>query len=476
MSLDSRPLSLPLTITDAAAQLRAGTITSLDLTSALLERIERLNGPLGAFVTVMTETALDAAARADKAFGDGVDAGPLQGIPVAVKDIIATKDAPTTANSRVLDHDFGKGIDAPVTARLRAAGGVIVGKSTTSEFALGMPDATKGFPIPHNPWNVLHTAAGSSSGTGIAVAAGLVLGGLGTDTGGSVRFPAAVNGHTGLKVTFGRVPKSSVVPLAYTLDSIGPMARSAADCALLLQVMAGYDATDRFASKATVPDYASMLTGDVSGLKIGLPMPYFFDSPDLDPEVRAAVLRAAGVLGDAGAVLSDVVVPYAAEAKEANMITMLTEAYAYHHENLIRRWTDYGALTRPWFGRGAFYTGADYVQSQRVRTVFREGVAALLREVDVLITPTMPTPAQRIDEMDMSVGISRASFAGQWNLAGLPAVAVPCGFSASGLPLSFQVVGRPFAEGTVLDVAHAYQQVTDFHLQVPPIVRAETAA
>jgi aspartyl-tRNA(Asn)/glutamyl-tRNA(Gln) amidotransferase subunit A len=425
---------------------------------------------------VMGESALEAAAQADKAFGDGIDAGPLQGIPLAIKDIIATKDAPTTANSRVLDPDWGKGVDAPVTARLRAAGSVLVGKSTTSEFAIGMPDDTKGFPTPHNPWNVLHTAAGSSSGTGIAVAAGLVLGGLGTDTGGSVRGPAAVNGHTGLKVTFGRVPKSGVVPLGYSLDSIGPMARSAADCALLLQVMAGYDATDRFASTAEVPDYLSMLTGDVAGVKIGLPMPYFFDTPDLHAEVRDAVLAAAAKLGEIGAGVSETVVPYAAEAKDANSVTMLSEAYAFHRDNLVNRWTDYGAFTRPTLGRGAFYTGADYVQAQRLRTVFREGVAAVLRDVDVLIVPSMTTPAQRSADMGVSTWLTQAGFTPQWNLAGLPAVAVPCGFSASGLPLSFQIVGKPFAEGTVLKVADAYQRVTDHHLQVPPIVTAEAAA
>jgi aspartyl-tRNA(Asn)/glutamyl-tRNA(Gln) amidotransferase subunit A len=467
---------VPLTISEAAAALRAGSITSLDLTSTMLERIDRMNGPLGAFVTVMNESALEAAAQADKAFGDGVDAGPLQGIPLAVKDIIATKDAPTTANSRVLDPGWGKGIDAPVTARLRAAGSVLVGKSTTSEFAIGMPDDTKGFPIPHNPWNVLHTASGSSSGTGIAVAAGMVLGGLGTDTGGSVRGPAAVNGHTGLKVTFGRVPKSGVVPLGYSLDSIGPMARSAADCALLLQVMAGYDATDRFASKAEVPDYPAMLTGDVTGLRIGLPIPYFFDTPDLSAEVRDAVLAVARVLEDRGAVVSEVVVPYAAEAKDANSVTMLSEAYAFHRDNLVSRWTDYGAFTRPTLGRGAFYTGADYVQAQRLRTVFREAVAAVMGKVDVLIVPSMTTPAQRSDEMGVSTWLTQAGFTGQWNLAGLPSVAVPCGFSESGLPLSFQVVGKPFAEGTVLKVADAYQRVTDHHLQVPPIVVAEAAA
>lgn len=472
MSVDN----VPLTITDAAAALRAGSMTSLDLTSTMLERAERMQEPLGAFVTIMAESALEAAAQADKAFGDGIDAGPLQGIPLAIKDIIATKDAPTTANSRVLAPDWGKGIDAPVTARLRTAGSVILGKATTNEFALGMPDDTKGFPIPHNPWNVLHTAAGSSSGTGIAVAAGLALGGLGTDTGGSVRGPASANGHTGLKVTFGRVPKSGVVPLGYTLDSVGPMARSAADCALLLQVMAGYDATDRFASKAAVPDYMSQLTGDVTGLKIGLPMLYFYDAPDLTAEVRAAVLAVADTLAKAGAIVSEVVVAYAAEAKNANQITMIGEAYAFHRNNLVNRWTDYGAFTRPALGRGALYTSADYVQAQRLRTAFRDGVAAVLRDVDVLLTPTSPTPAERTDEMDVSKRLTQSSFTGQWNLAGLPAAAVPCGFSESGLPMSFQIVGKPFAEGTVLKVADAYQRVTDHHLQVPPIVTAEASA
>jgi aspartyl-tRNA(Asn)/glutamyl-tRNA(Gln) amidotransferase subunit A len=468
-------LDIPRTITEAAAALRDGSLTSLDLTSTMLDRIDRMQEPLGAFVTVMHESALDAAAQADKAFGDGIDSGPLQGIPLAVKDIIATKDAPTTANSRVLSPEFGKGVDAPVTARLRNAGSVIVGKATTNEFALGMPDDTKGFPIPHNPWNVLHTASGSSSGTGIAVAAGLALGGLGTDTGGSVRGPASANGHTGLKVTFGRVPKSLVAPLGYTLDSVGPMARSAADCALILQVIAGYDATDRFASKAEVPDYLSMLDGDVTGLKIGLPMPYFFDAPDLSAEVRDAVLAVADTLTARGAIVSHVVVPYAAEAKTGNTVTMISEAYAYHRNNLVNRWTDYGRFTRPALGRGFMYTGADYVQAQRLRTVFREGVAAVLRDVDVMIMPTSTTPAERSDQMDVSKRLTQSSFTGQWNFAGLPSVAVPCGFSESGLPLSFQVVGKPFAEGTVLKVADAYQRVTDHHLQVPPIVLAEAA-
>lgn len=458
-----------LTIKDAAAALRARTTTSTELTRDLLDRIEKSNEELGAFVTVCANTAMAAAESADRDFADGVDKGALQGIPLAVKDIISTTEAPTTANSRVLAADWGHGIDAPVVERLRAAGSVIIGKSTTSEFACGAPDPDKGFLIPRNPWNTDHTAAGSSSGTGIAVAAGLALGGLGTDTGGSVRGPASVNGHTGLKVTFGRVPKAGVVPLGYTLDSVGPMARSAYDCALLLEVMAGHHPADRFAATADVPAYSTLLSGTVEGVKLGVATPYFFESPELDGEVRTAVLAAIDALKSAGAVASEITVPYAKQAKEANHITMVAEAYAYHRKNLQERWGDYGKFTRPTLVKGAFFTAGDYVQAQRLRTAFRAGVRKLLAEVDVIITPSMLTPAERIDEMDMQKRMLGPSFTGQWNLAGLPAAAVPCGFSESGLPLSMQIIGRPFAEATVLSVADAYQQLTDWHLRVPPI-------
>ncbi|MGY6501540.1 MAG: amidase, partial [Acidimicrobiales bacterium] len=444
-----------------------GGVSSVGLTEVMLERIADRQEELGAFVTVMGESAMAAAEQADADFAAGVDKGPLQGIPLAIKDIIATKDAPTTANSRVLAPDWGSGVDAPVSARLRAAGAVFVGKSTTSEFALGLPDPDKGFPIPRNPWNTDHTAAGSSSGTGIAVAAGLALGGLGTDTGGSVRGPAAVNGHTGLKVTFGRVPKSGVVPLGYTLDSIGPMARSALDCALLLEVMAGYDATDPFSADVEVPRYSDALTGSVAGLRIGVPKDYFYD--DLDPEAYNAVVDALDVLARAGAELVDVAIPQAGLAKEANVLTMVSEATAYHRIDLSSRWDDYGRHTRTIISRGVLYTSADYVQAQRVRRWFRRQVASVMSTVDVLVTPTMPKPAGRIDEMSIEKMLASPSFMGHWNLTGVPAVAMPCGFSSSGLPISAQVIGRPFAEGTVLGVADAYQRLTDWHLAVPPV-------
>ncbi|MDX6241437.1 MAG: aspartyl-tRNA(Asn)/glutamyl-tRNA(Gln) amidotransferase subunit [Kribbellaceae bacterium] len=458
-----------LTIKDAAAALRDGSLTSTALTQEILDKATALNPALGAYVEITAEAALEQAAAADAALAAGDDQGPLQGIPLAIKDIIAMKGAATTANSRVLDPAWGAGTDAPVVARLREVGAVFVGKSTTSEFAIGLPDASKGFPVPHNPWNVEHTPAGSSSGTGVAVAAGLALGGLGTDTGGSVRGPAAVNGHTGLKVTFGRVPKSGVVPLGFSLDSIGPMARSAWDCAALLEVMAGYDPSDPNAAQEPVPAYTELLDGSVDGLRIALPIPYFFDHEQLDAQMRDGVLGAVKQLVGLGAVSTEVELAHAAEAKDANHIILVAEAYAYHRNNLVNRWTDYGVHTRPALVRGAFYNAGDVAQAQRFRRLFSRQVAALLENHDVIVTPSAPTPAERAADLSPSKRLLTASYTGHWNLTGLPAVAVPVGFSTNGLPLSMQVIGKPFAEATVLKVADALQRVSDWHLAVPPV-------
>jgi aspartyl-tRNA(Asn)/glutamyl-tRNA(Gln) amidotransferase subunit A len=462
---------LPLTMAEASAALEAGTTTSVELTAAYLKRIAASREALGAFVTVFDETAMAAASAADEKRASGAPVGPLTGIPLAIKDIIATSEAQTTANSRVLPPGFEAGSpDAPVAARLRAAGAVVLGKTTTTEYALGVPDLETGFAVPRNPWNLEHSPAGSSSGTGIAVAAGLVLGGLGTDTAGSVRGPAAANGHTGLKVTFGRVPKNRVVPLGYSLDSVGPMARSAYDCAMLLETIAGYDPGDPYAAKLDVPRYTEALTGSVEGLKIGVVVPYFFDSPELDDETRDAVLAAVELLKGAGAVVAETEVPYAKEAHHANTITLVAEAFAYHRNDLVSRWLDYGRYTRVMLARGALYTAADYAQAQRFRSRFCRDVAQLMTEFDVLVTPGGVGPAERADQVDIDRRMTSPSFFGQWNLAGLPAVVLPCGAaSSSGLPLAIQIIGRPFAESTVLRVADAYQRLSEWHLRVPPV-------
>jgi aspartyl-tRNA(Asn)/glutamyl-tRNA(Gln) amidotransferase subunit A len=466
---------IPLSIKAAAAALRDGQITSAQMTAAMLDRIEHLNPRVGAFIAVTGETAMAAAEQADADLARGVDKGPLQGIPLAVKDIIATRDAPTTANSHILDRSWGAHWDAPVVERLRMAGAVLMGKTVTSEFACGAPDPDKGFPMPKNPWNVEHSASGSSAGTGIAVAAGMVLGGLGTDTGGSVRGPASANGHTGLKVSFGRVPKFGCVPLGYSLDSIGPMARSAWDCAALLKVIAGYDPRDPTAAQMTVPDYPKALTGEIKGLRVGVPRAYFFDAPELDQEVKAAVLEGIDMLQRAGAVVREVTIPHADVAKNANNLIWAAEGFAYHRDDLRTRWEVYGRYTRTAIARGALFNGPDYIQAQRVRSYFKKAVAAVMADLDVLVTPTSTTPAEKIDEMDMDRRMLGASFTGMWNLIGLPALAVPCGFSSTGLPLSMQIVGKPFDEATVLRVGDAYQRVVDWHLRVPPIA-VEVAA
>jgi len=283
-------------------------------------------------------------------------------------------------------------------------------------------------------------------------------------------MPAAANGHTGLKVTFGRVPKNRVAPLGYSLDSVGPMARSAADCATLLQVMAGHHPGDPYALAVDVPPYGEALTGDVEGLRIGIPMPYFFDTPELEDETRAAVLGAVDVLRGAGAVVSDTVIPYAKEAKDANTLTLGAEAFAYHRDDLVNRWTDYGRFTRVGLVRGALTTSADYAQAQRFRSFFCHRMAELFVGFDVLVTPATLGPAERADQMDMEKRLAGPGFTGQWNLAGLPAVVLPCGAAAaSDLPLAMQIVGRPFDEATVLRVADAYQRLTQWHLRVPPV-------
>lgn len=462
-------MTLPQTIQAAAAALRAGEVTSVELTEAALAKIHELNDTVGAFIAVTDEIALTAAKQADADLAAGKDSGPLQGIPFALKDILATKDAPTTANSLVLDPKWGEGYDSVTSERVRAAGAALTGKLVLSEFALGMPDPEKPFPIPRNPWALDRTPGGSSSGTGIAVSTGMVLGGIGTDTGGSVRCPAAYCGHTGLKVSYGRVPKWGCAPLGYSLDSIGPMARSAWDCAAILNVIAGYDARDMTAATAPTEDYLANIEGGVKGLKVGVPTEYFFDHPLLNAEQKASSEAVVAALKDLGAEIIEVNLPKSDLAKEANTLTMITEAFSYHRMDMGSRWTDYGRGVRNMIARGALYSGTDYVQAQRFRSWYAKQAAQVMATVDVLVTPTIVEPAQLTAEMDMSKRMLQPSYSGPFNLLGYPGLAIPSGFSSEGLPLSTQIVGAPFAEALALRVGHAYQQVTDFHLQVPEV-------
>jgi aspartyl-tRNA(Asn)/glutamyl-tRNA(Gln) amidotransferase subunit A len=468
---------IPQTVAEAAALLRSGELTSVELTTAVLARADILDPLIGTYVTRLDTSALASAEQADADFSNGVDRGPFQGIPIGIKDILATAAGPTTANSLVLDREWGAGKDAPVVARLKAAGAVITGKTTTSEFACGSPDPSKPFAVPRNPWNTDHSPAGSSAGTGNGVAAGLFLAGLGTDTGGSIRSPASMNGITGLKPTFGLVPKSGCVPLGYSLDHVGPMARTARDCAALLAIIAGYDPSDECSADRPVADFTGALTGSLEGVRVGVEREHHFPD-DADPALAGCFEAAVEALVVLGATPVEVSLPYYQQMRAAMMAIMLSEALAYHRDDLRDRWDDYYAATRLNLAFGALVSSNDYVQAQRARRLTKRKLAELFTTVDVVVTPTSLTAAPRISDLPTSIvpRLLKTSCTSYWNVMGQPALAVPMGFNADGLPLSLQIAGRPFEDALVLQTGDAFQSATTWHRQTPTMLEVAVAA
>ncbi|GAA4844767.1 amidase [Pseudonocardia benzenivorans] len=467
---------MSLTLTDAAAALRTGTTTSRALTEAAIATADRLDARVGTYLARFDEYALATADRADAELAAGHDRGPLHGIPFGVKDIIAMAEGPTTAQSLVLDRSWGAGKDAPVVARLKAAGAVITGKTTTMEFACGMPDLGKPFPVPRNPWDLETWPGGSSSGTGSGVAAGMFLAGLGTDTAGSIRIPAALCGITGLMPTFGRVPKSGCVPLGYSLDHIGPMARSAADCAAVLAVIAGSHASDPDCVDA--PFTAEPAGDDLSGLRIGVVREGHF--PDgADPALAPAFDAAVAQLEASGATTVEVVLPLRAELMTADIVTTACEALAYHRTDMTTRWDDYFAATRAMIARGAMVSGADYVQAQRMRRAGQLALGRLFAEVDVVACPTISVGAPALqgylDGTTEIMELFAHIHTGYWDSVGNPVLALPMGATASGMPLSLQLAGRPFEEAMLLRAGSAFQARTTHHLRVPALAAGDEA-
>ncbi len=460
---------LPQTIVEAGQWLRSGKITAAELTQAMLARCHAAQERLGAFIVITDEAAMAAARAADADFARGIDRGPLQGIPLGIKDLLATSDAPTTANSRVFDTAWGKRADATVVRKLRAAGAVLLGKLVLHEFAIGWPDPETGFPIAKNPWDPARTPGGSSSGTGAAVCAGLVLGGLGSDTGGSIRGPASFCGISGIKPTFGRVSKEGCVPLGYSLDNIGPLTRTVRDNAIMLEAIAGYDPADPCTVNLPVPSMTAGLDGSLAGVRIGIARDYFFTAPELEEEVKATVLAAVEAMRGAGATIVEIDLPYMESAGAAQRVTISAEAYAYHEQDLREKPELYGKHTRQRLLAGMLYSAADFVQAQRVRSVVRDAWTAAMRTIDVLITPTSVAVAPTFESFDPHNidAITSPGFTGVWNLVGFPALSVNSGFSSAGLPIGMQIVGLPFTEPTVFRVGDAYQRITDWHTRVP---------
>jgi len=458
-----------LTIREASALLKSGQLSPVELTQSFLDRIEATDDRLHSFIIVLKEQALDDARLAEAEIRRGGYKGPLHGIPFALKDLYDTAGITTTSGSKV-DIDRVPTEDATTTARLKAAGGILLGKLTMHEFALGGPDFTTPFPPARNPWNLAHITGGSSSGSGAAVASGQAMAALGSCTGGSIRGPASLCGIVGLKATYGRVSRAGVVTLSWSQDHCGPMTWTVEDTAYMMQALAGYDPKDPTTSTAPVPDYSLSLREDIKGLTIGVPRHFFFAPHEsVNPEVVATVEKGLKVLEGLGANLQEVTIPSLEYVRAANSVIMLSEAFAYHEKNLQTRPHDFGEMVRARFRIGGLFSASDYVQSQRIRKVVNRECAEVLQKVDVLVTPTMTQPAAAFEGYDATSNITGRSFTAPFNLTGLPAISVPCGFTASGLPVGMQIAGKPFDEPGVIRAAYAYQQEARWFEQRPSI-------
>lgn len=479
-----------LTIQETRAALEAGETTSVELTVSLFNHIKAVEPQVQAFLFMDEETALQQARAADEQRKQGKAVSPLHGVPLAIKDVICTKDVRTTCGSRMLET-FVPPYDATVIVRLHEAGSILLGKTNCDEFAMGSSNENSAFYSTRNPWNLERVPGGSSGGSAAVVAACEAPGSLGTDTGGSIRQPASLCGVTGLKPTYGRVSRYGLVAYASSLDQIGPFAWNVADIALLLQTIAGHDPLDSTSVPHEVPDYTQALTGDLRGLRVGVPKEYFVEG--MEAGVEQTTRTAIEALKQQGAELVDVSLPHTSYALPCYYIIATAEASS----NLNRydgvrygsrvagesmwdeiektRGQNFGAEVRRRIMLGTYalsagYYDAYYRRAQQVRTLIRRDFEAAFQQVDVLATPTSPTVAFRIgDKVDDPIAMYLSDiFTLTVNLAGLPGLVVPCGFSEN-MPVGLQLIGKPFDEATLLRVGDAYQRITDWHTQRPEI-------
>ncbi len=441
-------------------------ISPVEVAQGQLERIARLDPGLRSHITVTAERALADAGRAEAEIASGRWLGPLHGVPLGLKDLFDTAGIRTTAGSRILaDHVPAR--EAVASKRLAAAGTVLLGKHNMHEFAYGTTSTNPHYGACCNPWDRERVPGGSSGGSGTALAAGLCHAALGSDTGGSIRIPASVCGIVGLKPTFGRVSRHGVWPLAWSLDHVGPMARTVADVALLLGAVAGADPEDAWTAGEPVPDFGRDLEAGVQGLRVGVPRRMFFD--DLEPAVGAAVEEAIALLGRLGARVVAVEIPRIESAYTAFHAILATEASAVHEPWMRSRPGDYGELVRQALELGYFIPAVDYVHARRMQALLRGELDQALRHADVLVTPTLPRTALRIGEsVSREPQLAWNRFLVPFSLAGLPAISLPCGFDGAGLPIGLQLAGRAFDEATVLRAARAYERANDWHLRRPP--------
>jgi aspartyl-tRNA(Asn)/glutamyl-tRNA(Gln) amidotransferase subunit A len=453
------------TILELAPRLRRKEVSPVEVTRACLDRIEQVNSTLNAFITVTAESALAEARAAEMEISRGEWRGPLHGIPIALKDLVDTAGTRTTAASGLFQNRI-PAEDAEVLRRLRLAGAVILGKNNLHEFAYGGSSLISFFGEVHNPWNKEHIAGGSSGGSAAAVAAGLCYAAIGTDTAGSIREPAALCGCVGIKPTYGRVSARGVIPLSWSLDHVGPLAATVGDVAAVLQAIAGYDPLDVCSADISVADYVSGLRDDAKTLRAGVPRAHFYD--ELDDEVGAAVEQALAVIGTLVADVRDVRVEVSNDRT-----VQAAESFAYHADYVARTPELYQPETLRRILSGAKISAAEYILRRREMHVERRRVRDIFAEVDLLVTPTMPIPAPTIADLKKDPDALRPAELAllrntrPFNVWGLPAISVPCGFTKSGLPIGLQIAGPQWREDLVLRLAHAYEQATEWHRRRP---------
>lgn len=456
-------------LTTVADQIRRQELSAVELTQQLLDRIATLDQKFHSYVTVTAELALAQAQAADAEISAGHYRGPLHGIPIALKDLCYTKGIPTTCGSAMFG-EFVPDYNGTVTQKLADAGAILLGKLHMTEFALRWHHPYR--PIPVNPWGAGRWPGVSSSGSGVAVAAGLCYGAIGTDTGGSIRFPAAANGVVGLKPTYGRVSRAGVFPLAASLDNVGPLTRTVADAAIWLQAIAGHDPLDPTSSTLPVPDYLAELAKGLNGIRIGVDEAYLTEG--VQPAVSAAVLASVEVLRSLGAEIVDITVPEPDldETVKAWYILTAADALVAHEGLYPARREEYGPF-RELLDDGAKASAQAYAKAHQLREETAARLTHLFDSIDVLVTPTMPTTAPQMDATGAPLiqeGYVRARYTYPYNFSRHPTLSLPCGFDEARLPVSLQLVGRHFGEDLICRVGHVYEQATEWHTMVPTLL------
>ena len=456
-----------------SALIQRQEVSPVEVVQAHLSRIGALEPVLNSFITLLPDQALADAKIAEQEIHAGRSKGPLHGIPLALKDLYYVNGVKNTSGSKIFD-DFVPGYDATLVTRLKQAGTILLGKTNTHQFAYGITGENPDYGDMHNPWDPERIPGGSSGGSASAAASGQCTLTMGSDTGGSIRVPGAMCSLAGLKPTYGRMSRYGLTPLSWSQDHPGPLARTVEDCALLMNATAGYDPKDPATRQVPVPDYTHALTGDVRGLRVGVPQE-FFQVP-LDWQVEQAVRKAIDVLADMGAVISDVSWPMYRYATPIATIIQMSEATAYHAELVRSRGAEYAPPVRLLLEAGFFISAHDLNQAQRARTMFVRETLELFREVDVLAGPMTAITAHKLGASEVTVGgtvmtprAALTQYTRPYNLSGFPALTVPCGFSEEGLPIGLQLASRPFAEETVLRAGHAYEQASDWHKRRPPL-------